>query len=66
MSSKPSIPPWFETAFRAEYLEVYAHRDQASARAEVGFLLGQGLCGKERTRLLAMVVLRVEGANWRA
>ncbi len=46
MSPKPSIPPWFETAFRAEYLEVYAHRDQASARAEVGFLLDQGLSGK--------------------
>jgi SAM-dependent methyltransferase len=45
MIPKPSSAAWFETAFRREYLEVYAHRDQASAAAEVAFLLEQGLDG---------------------
>ena len=34
-----SETPWFEAAFRADYLAVYAHRDQASAAGEVAFLV---------------------------
>ena len=36
MSSKT---PWYDEAFRGEYLDLYAHRDDASARAEVRWLL---------------------------
>lgn len=46
MSDNPSPRAWFETAFQAEYLQVYAHRDQASARTEVQFLMEQGLSGR--------------------
>ena len=35
--------PWFETAFEAGYLDVYAHRDQASANREIAGLLERGL-----------------------
>ncbi len=35
--------PWYETAFEDPYLEVYAHRDLASARVEVEGLLARGL-----------------------
>jgi SAM-dependent methyltransferase len=41
-----SETPWFEAAFRADYLAVYAHRDQASATREVAFLVEQGLRGR--------------------
>ena len=41
-----SETPWFEAAFRADYLAVYAHRDQASAAREVAFLIEQGLSGR--------------------
>ena len=41
-----SETPWFEAAFRADYLAVYAHRDQASAAGEVAFLVEQGLGGR--------------------
>jgi len=34
--------PWFDSAFEAGYLELYAHRDLAAARAEVGGLLARG------------------------
>ena len=34
--------PWFETAFESGYLELYAHRDQASAEREVAGLLRRG------------------------
>lgn len=37
---------WYETAFEAEYLELYAHRDLASARVEAGWLIAQGVSGK--------------------
>lgn len=35
--------PWYEAAFEARYLDVYAHRDDASARREVEGLLQRGL-----------------------
>lgn len=38
--------PWFLAAFRAEYLQVYAHRDLASARHETAYLLAQGVTGR--------------------
>jgi SAM-dependent methyltransferase len=41
-----STDPWFVEAFRAEYLQVYAHRDLPSARREAEYLLAQGLSGR--------------------
>jgi SAM-dependent methyltransferase len=38
--------PWFVEAFRAEYIDVYAHRDLATARREVRYLIEQGLRGR--------------------
>ena len=38
--------PWFVEAFRAEYLDVYPHRDLSSAREEVGYLVERGVSGK--------------------
>jgi SAM-dependent methyltransferase len=38
--------PWYEEAFRAEYLDVYPHRDLAAARREVAGLVERGLCGR--------------------
>jgi len=38
--------PWYVRAFRAEYLEVYPHRDAAAARAEVRWLVEQGVRGR--------------------
>lgn len=38
--------PWFVEAFRAEYLDVYPHRDLASARKEAGYLVERGLAGR--------------------
>ncbi len=41
-----SIEPWYEEAFRSDYRRVYAHRDLASARSDITFLLARGLCGR--------------------
>jgi len=38
--------PWYERAFGADYRLVYAHRDVAAARAEVGWLVDQGFGGR--------------------
>jgi SAM-dependent methyltransferase len=38
--------PWYVEAFRAAYLEVYPHRDLASARRESEYLVGQGVKGR--------------------
>lgn len=38
--------PWYVTAFSADYRTVYPHRDLPSARAEVAWLLEQGLAGR--------------------
>ncbi len=35
------MPEWFEEAFRADYLRVYPHRDDASAAAEIADLAGR-------------------------
>jgi SAM-dependent methyltransferase len=37
---------WFESAFRADYLRVYPHRDLESARREVDFLIERGIGGR--------------------
>ncbi|MSR62019.1 MAG: class I SAM-dependent methyltransferase [Planctomycetes bacterium] len=37
--------PWFDSAFEAGYLELYAHRDLAAARTEVGGLVARGGAG---------------------
>ncbi|HUR27726.1 MAG TPA: class I SAM-dependent methyltransferase [Planctomycetota bacterium] len=41
-----SLERWYEEAFRSDYLRVYAHRDVASARGEVAFLVARGLGGR--------------------
>lgn len=38
--------PWFVEAFRADYLDVYPHRDSASAEKEVLYLVERGIAGK--------------------
>ena len=38
--------PWYERAFEDDYRLVYAHRDLASAREEVRWLVAQGLAGR--------------------
>jgi SAM-dependent methyltransferase len=38
--------PWWAEAFRAGYLDLYAHRDLDSARAEARFLVERGLRGR--------------------
>lgn len=38
--------PWYVEAFRAEYLEVYAHRDLESARREADYLVRHGVAGR--------------------
>jgi hypothetical protein len=35
--------PWFVEAFRAGYLDVYPHRDVASAREEAAWLVEHGV-----------------------
>jgi SAM-dependent methyltransferase len=37
--------PWFVEAFKAGYLDVYPHRDLASARREASFLVARGVGG---------------------
>lgn len=44
--SETSAEPWYERAFRDDYRLVYAHRDLAAARDEVGWLVEQGLAGR--------------------
>ena len=39
--------PWYERAFRSEYLALYAHRSQAEADAQVSGLLQSGLLPRE-------------------
>ena len=38
--------PWYERAFRADYRLLYPHRDLASARREVAWLVERGLTGR--------------------
>ncbi|MEZ6018982.1 MAG: acyl-CoA dehydrogenase family protein [Planctomycetota bacterium] len=38
--------PWYETAFEADYMQLYAHRDLESARREVRWLLESGVGGR--------------------
>ena len=38
--------PWFVEAFKAEYLDVYPHRDLESAQKEAGYLVERGLAGR--------------------
>lgn len=71
----PDQEPWYVAAFEADYLERYAHRDEASARAEGPFLSralslpagGRVLdlcCGAGRhSRTLAAAGLRVLGVD---
>ncbi|MEW6072106.1 MAG: class I SAM-dependent methyltransferase [Planctomycetota bacterium] len=42
----PPPRPWYEAAFAAGYLEAYAHRDLAAARAEAASLVARGLAGR--------------------
>lgn len=39
--------PWYERAFRREYLALYAHRSQEEADGQVAGLLESGLLGRE-------------------
>jgi len=45
MASPSADEPWFVAAFRTDYRRVYAHRDQESARREIGALAERGLEG---------------------
>ena len=38
--------PWFVEAFRAEYVQLYTHRDLAAARREAEYLEAQGIGGR--------------------
>ena len=40
-STDSSQRPWYETAFDRDYLRVYAHRNEAAARAEADFIMAQ-------------------------
>jgi SAM-dependent methyltransferase len=65
---------WWRKAFRRRYLELYAHRDLAAARAEVAFLAAEGLvagrvldlcCGQGRHALaMAERGVDVRGLDW--
>lgn len=65
---------WWQEAFRADYLRLYAHRDLASARAEAAFLASRGLlgarvldlcCGQGRHSLaIAELGRDVRGLDW--
>ncbi len=37
--------PWYVTAFRSDYRQLYSHRDDKAAQQEVAFLLASGLQG---------------------
>jgi SAM-dependent methyltransferase len=41
-----SAEPWYVSAFRSDYLRVYAHRDLDAARREVAGLVELGLAGR--------------------
>jgi SAM-dependent methyltransferase len=41
-----AVEPWFVSAFRADYLAVYPHRDLESARREVDGLIASGVGGR--------------------
>jgi SAM-dependent methyltransferase len=41
-----STDSWYVDAFRAEYMQLYAHRDLRAARREVDYLIGQGISGR--------------------
>ena len=38
--------PWYVEAFRAEYVDVYPHRDLDAARREADYLVSQGVAGR--------------------
>ena len=40
--------PWYVTAFRGGYREVYPHRDLAAARREAAWLVDRGIVVRER------------------
>ena len=44
-SPSDASEPWFVTAFRADYRELYAHRDDHAAEEEVDHLMAHGLQG---------------------
>ena len=44
-SPPPTSEPWYVTAFRADYRELYAHRDERAAEEEVDHLIAHGLRG---------------------
>jgi SAM-dependent methyltransferase len=69
----PTTRQWWQQAFGARYLDVYAHRDDASARAEVAALIALGLrgrlldlcCGNARhTRAMRSAGLDAFGLDW--
>lgn len=41
-----SADAWFVEAFRADYVELYAHRDIAAARREADYLVNRGVRGR--------------------
>jgi SAM-dependent methyltransferase len=51
-ASDPGPAPWFVEAFRADYLDVYAHRDEAAASREVRGALSLLRHDRERGHLL--------------
>ena len=67
--------PWWSEAFSSDYVDLYPHRDLASARIEAGFLVANGLhgrvldlcCGWGR-HLIALdeLGLEVAGVDWSA
>jgi len=67
--------PWWSQAFSSDYVDLYPHRDLASARIEAGFLVANGLhgrvldlcCGWGR-HLIALdaLGLQVAGVDWSA
>jgi len=67
--------PWWSEAFSSDYVELYPHRDLASARIEASFLVANGLrgrvldlcCGWGR-HLIALneMGLEVAGVDWSA
>ena len=50
-SAKSSDKPWYESAFDRDYLQVYAHRNEATARKEAEFIIAQ-TPGEARRRIL--------------
>ncbi len=42
----PDPRPWFEDAFRDDYLRLYPHRDLDAARAEIAGLVASGIAGR--------------------